>query len=64
MRVAGMANPGDIVLLIDGGVDEWNAWRKEHPGVVPNLEPRQRNLWVTDTLQMGAGSSARAPDVG
>src|SRR4051794_4295204 len=32
-----MANPGDVALLMDGGVDKWNAWRKDHPGVVPNL---------------------------
>jgi len=32
-----MANPGDLALLIDGGVNEWNAWRKKHPGLVPNL---------------------------
>jgi len=33
-----MANPGDRALLLDGGVDAWNAWRKGHPGIVPNLE--------------------------
>src|ERR1035437_7447232 len=33
-----MANPGDLALLMDGGVDAWNAWRKGHPGLVPNLE--------------------------
>ena len=32
-----MANPGDIALLRDGGVDQWNAWRRQNPGTVPNL---------------------------
>jgi hypothetical protein len=32
-----MANPGDLALLIHGGVDKWNAWRKENQGVVPDL---------------------------
>ena len=33
-----MANPGDLAFLMDGGVDAWNAWRKGHSGLVPNLE--------------------------
>jgi hypothetical protein len=33
-----MANPGDRALLVDGGIDAWNVWRKNNPGIVPNLE--------------------------
>jgi len=53
--VKDMANPGDVALLIDGGVDAWNAWRKEHPGVVPNLE--DATLMKAD-LAGGSGTGA------
>ena len=33
-----MANPGDRAPLLHGGVDEWNTWRKNNQGVVPNLK--------------------------
>jgi hypothetical protein len=32
-----MANQGYRTLLLDGGIGEWNAWRKSHPGVIPDL---------------------------
>lgn len=53
--VKDMANPGDVALLIDGGVDAWNAWRKEHPGVVPNL--KDADLMKAD-LAGGSGTGA------
>src|ERR1035441_2679278 len=38
-----MANPGDLALLRDGGVDQWNAWRRQNPGTVPNLVHADRS---------------------
>jgi hypothetical protein len=32
-----MANPGHVSLLLDGGVDRWNLWRQQNPGLVPDL---------------------------
>jgi len=32
-----MPNPGDLALLRDGGVDQWNSWRRKNPGIMPNL---------------------------
>ena len=31
-----MANPEHLKILIRG-VQEWNIWRKEHPGIIPDL---------------------------
>jgi hypothetical protein len=32
-----MANPEHVSMLREGGVHEWNAWRRADPGVIPNL---------------------------
>ncbi len=32
-----MANPEHVAMLLEGGVEKWNSWRQEHPGIVPNL---------------------------
>lgn len=37
LLMTNMANPGDVARLLHGGVDEWNSWRRQNPGVVPNL---------------------------
>ncbi len=33
-----MADTGQLALLLHDGIDAWNAWRKQHQGIVPNLE--------------------------
>ncbi|WP_147819597.1 pentapeptide repeat-containing protein [Salidesulfovibrio onnuriiensis] len=33
-----MANPEHVKILLEGGVEGWNRWRKENPEVEPNLE--------------------------
>jgi uncharacterized protein YjbI with pentapeptide repeats len=37
-----MANPEHLAILKQG-VEHWNKWRKEHPGVLPDLD--SANLW-------------------
>jgi hypothetical protein len=32
-----MANPEHVSMLREGGVGEWNAWRRANPGIVPDL---------------------------
>src|ERR1700731_931021 len=32
-----MPNPEQVALLLQGNIDEWNSWRREHPGSIPNL---------------------------
>jgi hypothetical protein len=32
-----LANPAHFALLTDGGVNEWNAWRRRNVGIVPDL---------------------------
>ncbi|MCU1303606.1 MAG: hypothetical protein JWQ87_3890 [Candidatus Sulfotelmatobacter sp.] len=32
-----MADPEHVAMLLQGGVERWNSWRREHPDVVPNL---------------------------
>jgi uncharacterized protein YjbI with pentapeptide repeats len=32
-----MANPDHLAMLLDDGVEQWNSWRRDHPGIVPNL---------------------------
>jgi hypothetical protein len=32
-----MANPEHVSVLVEGGVEAWNAWRKAHPHVLPDL---------------------------
>ncbi len=32
-----MANPEQVALLLQGNIEEWNSWRREHPGLIPNL---------------------------
>ena len=37
LLVTNTANPGDVARLLHGGVDDWNSWRRQNPGVVSNL---------------------------
>src|SRR5438876_11668145 len=32
-----MANPDHLSMLLERGVEEWNAWRRAHPGILPDL---------------------------
>src|SRR5437879_1153767 len=32
-----MANPDHVSMLLEGGVEDWNDWRRSHPGVIPDL---------------------------
>jgi hypothetical protein len=32
-----MGDPGQRALLVHDGIDAWNAWRNQHPRLVPNL---------------------------
>ncbi|HLK69503.1 MAG TPA: pentapeptide repeat-containing protein [Bryobacteraceae bacterium] len=33
-----MADAGQLALLLHDGLDAWNAWRKQHQEIVPNLK--------------------------
>ena len=46
-----MPNPGYRALLLDAGIDKWNEWRRDHPGVVPDLE--DANLLKADLAGTG-----------
>ena len=35
-----MADTGQLALLLHDGIDAWNAWRKQHQGIVPNPGPQ------------------------
>lgn len=63
MRVdKAMANPGSLALLMDGGVDAWIAWRRKHPGVVPNL--RNAELMKADLAgASGVGANLYRADL-
>jgi Pentapeptide repeats (8 copies)/TIR domain len=41
-----MANPAHLARLCDGGIDEWNTWRRSNPGVAPDF--RGANLMKVD----------------